>query len=575
MVSGGRFRGGTFQRRSRPQRTDRTPPRENSTINDVLNDYKRDENLQDQTGAILEGLQQDSVVPYWLEPVGDSGFYVPPNEDVEPWDCDRWPDSPFCGGTGFDPLDLLTFSPYSITPTFAVNRDLSEICVTIQTNFFAIALPPSTFCYRAPWARPLPPRPEAPPAGSYPTNQPDPPPEWFPFDFEYEGGACVYIVKITSDRLAWEFAGTTNDTVDVTMGRPTGGYWVGTINSGRRYRIIVPGISATGGNFRGGTDFFTVESPDAERSNRPYVVDIVPHPNLAGSCPALPQYPTITTPPYQPGDPPDMCNCQEMEEMLRLLMLRVGTTSYPVTVPQSLVDTKADTEQQQSLTDLLFWTIKQMDGLAGQFPIEIEIKDADPSQSGDQARKVSIPNIAEGIAEMMGLNIKSSVNSDIHTSFLMRLAAEVIATKNAALVTQDYAKANASYLGYKGNTVKRTVDYAFNVTQLDNLEKILSETKKTIIGWQDEDKNTAQAYFERLMFAAGIIKEAFFRNNDDKDSLLSQIASVLGNNDQTSEQENESWREFLRAINNAESGFNRNSPITPKVIDPSINLDEL
>jgi hypothetical protein len=48
----------------------------------------------------------------------------------------------------------------------------------------------------------------------------------------------------------------------------------------------------------------------------------------------------------------------------------------------------------------------------------------------------------------------------------MRLASEVIATKNAALITQDYSKANAAFLGYKGNPARREIDYSFDPAKL-------------------------------------------------------------------------------------------------------------
>ena len=268
------------------------------------------------------------------------------------------------------------------------------------------------------------------------------------------------------------------------------------------------------------------------------------------------------------------CNTEEIEEMIRVIMLRLGTAQYPATVPANLADEEDETLQIENLTDLVGWGVRQMDAVVGQFPIDIEIKDADPSQSGNQTRKVKLPNLAEAIAEVYALSLRSGVGSDIHTSFLMRLAAEVIAIKNAALITQDYAKANASYLGYKGNTVRRKVNYAFNVTNLENLEKILQESEKAIIGWQDEDKNTVQAYLEKLMFVASIIKLTHFRSNKAVDGLVGELGNLLGIEEESEESEDESednWRAFLQEINNAQGGFNRNSPVKPEVIDPSVS----
>lgn len=266
---------------------------------------------------------------------------------------------------------------------------------------------------------------------------------------------------------------------------------------------------------------------------------------------------------------------QSVQEMLRIIMLRLGTTQYPATVPQNLTDKETTTQTVESLTDLLAWTVRQIDALMGQLPLEIEVKDIDPSQQGDQSRTVTLPNLAEYASEMYGLALRGAVNSDIHTNFLMRLAAELVATKNAAIVTQDYARANASYLGYKANTVKRKIQYAFDVTKLDNLQSILNTSEKNIVGWQDEDDNTVQAYLERLMFAAGIIKQAYFKPNSQIEDLSKQLENLLGVNSPQKQEDDqaaeEAWKVFLQELNSATGGFNRNSPTVPRVTDPTVS----
>jgi hypothetical protein len=133
----------------------------------------------------------------WLEPLGDTGLYVTPNEPVEPWDCTRWSGSPICstpisvdpsfigvptGGPvpvaltadpttlvpdifGISTRNVIRFSkPFSLSPEFS--QDGCDSCLTAGGTFFWIPIPEYDVCYRAQECRndPLPP----------------PPPPWLP-----------------------------------------------------------------------------------------------------------------------------------------------------------------------------------------------------------------------------------------------------------------------------------------------------------------------------------------------------------------------------------------------------------
>jgi len=429
MVSAARFRNGTFQRNQVLQR-DRPPLPQagNGSAGSLLDEYDRADWAQNQAEALEWGLQQEQITPGWLEPIGGTGLYISPNEPVDPTDCDRYPNSPYCSGSGVDPFALASLSPVGTDITFTANRNGTEFCVRLDTSLFAVSLPPLDVCYRTPDARPFQPPPPPPNRGTQTTQ--DLPPQFFPFDFAYEPGACFYELRFKGK--SGSFDGPQDDFGTMIMGRPTaGGYWVWTINDRRRWRLVVPGVGYDGSTFNGGTDYFTYHENFAIP---PSAVGIRPLSILPNVCPAIEPPPNYRNLP-QPtgGNPMSCCNTAEIEEMLRVIMLRLGTAQYPATVPESLTDTETATTQIENITDFLGWTVRQIDALTGQFPIEVEIKDADPSESGNQTRKVKLPNLAESIAEIYALSLRSGVNSDIHTSFLMRLAAEIISTKNAAL----------------------------------------------------------------------------------------------------------------------------------------------
>jgi len=95
------------------------------------------------------------------------------------------------------------------------------------------------------------------------------------------------------------------------------------------------------------------------------------------------------------------------------------------------------------------------------------------------------------------------------------------------------------------------------------------------VGWQDDDNDTVQSYLENLMFAANIIKLTHFKSSNAVGGLVSELGNLLGFPETASEEnEDESeddWRAFLQEINSENGGFNRNSPIKPEVIDPSVS----
>lgn len=259
--------------------------------------------------------------------------------------------------------------------------------------------------------------------------------------------------------------------------------------------------------------------------------------------------------------------------ILNKLGRRVGLDAYPIEVPEALLQGQGDKViKLQSNAEFLYWIVTQMDGLIGQFPIDIEVKDIDPLKAGDQKKTITLPNIAEAIAELYGLTIKSSVNQEVELNMLLRLAAETIATKNAAVVTQDYARANANFLGYKGNFKPRELQYNFDFSgaNLDPkskepvvLENLLKTVTGYVQGWQLEDKETVVGFLQKLMFSAGIIKAVFFRGKGNQKELNRELNSMAG--DDKAQQDR--YEAFIKEINDPNSKYNKESGDKPEIKD--------
>lgn len=258
--------------------------------------------------------------------------------------------------------------------------------------------------------------------------------------------------------------------------------------------------------------------------------------------------------------------------MVNSLVRRLGVNRYPIEVPESLLTGQGDKIQRlENQAEYLFWLTQQLDALVGEFPIRIDVKDIDPLKAGDQNKTIMLPNIAEAIAEMYGLTLKSSVNQEVELNMLLRLAAEVIATKNGVIVAQDYSRANAQFLGYKGNYKARENLYNFdfgsvNLTDPKNqqpiiLEKLLVTQKGYVQGWECEDKETAVGFLQKLMFSAGIIKAVFFRGKNLTKQLNTE-ASSMAQDEKTQEKD---WLNFLQKLNNPNSVYNEKTQDKPEI----------
>lgn len=259
--------------------------------------------------------------------------------------------------------------------------------------------------------------------------------------------------------------------------------------------------------------------------------------------------------------------------IVNLLAKRIGVNDYPIEVPASLLSDDNDdkTYKLQSNAEYLFWLTTQIDKLVGEFPIDIEVKDADPIKAGEQPMKIRIPNIAEAIAEIYGLAFKSSVNQEVELNMLLRLALETTHAKNAAIIAQDYARGNAKFLGYQGNTKGRHVDYNFDFTDVNasqkdqnkqlNLESLLKNSKAWIQGWENDDSETAVNFLRKLMFSAGIIKSVFFRDKKQSKAVVENIKAMQ----KQAKAQDDDWVQFLKDINDPNSKYNVGSTEKPDI----------
>lgn len=187
-----------------------------------------------------------------------------------------------------------------------------------------------------------------------------------------------------------------------------------------------------------------------------------------------------------------------------VIYARGGYGRFPAKVPQSLVKDRAAGEMT-TLEDAMSWQewlIKQIDGMVGQFPVQLKLKDKEGRVS-----TVELKNIAEAFAETTGLLLAIAADSDFAAQIAMKATLEAARGANAAIVTQDYARAIAQYLGFKANQKERRVKVSFTPGAEDK-DTFLEPSESKLVGYQLEQDETLQVALNRLLLAAGIIQAA-------------------------------------------------------------------
>ncbi len=556
----------------------------------------------------------DKPIKDWLEPVGpkDWNLYQSPTKAVDPWDCEKWPDSPYCGGK------VLNKDWLGLDPSFSKNK--CETCITITPTFIKFGLPPYTICKRSSDPACQAPEPTGPTTG----RQLNKLPKGSPVPNRCSDGQKFTLVLYQSNvSFNWWLAkgqdwkwrvSYRNLEALLTYTPYKYGYFergniydenffsnANQIENGPGYCIVLVYLTAYFGNLShdsatgqiqfNGDNIRSKTCVARVRFRRQYqdinyygygddgtVVSIPAFPVVAPAFDVrstvdfagwdlspCPQGDNYEPPPQRDTEeePPDdgMC-CKETTELLRLIAKRLGTDQFPAKVPTTLFDSKDDDKGKsiESLTELTGWFIEQVDGLVGQWPSTIEVKDIDPTTQGDQTRKFVYPNISEALTEVLTMSIKQSVDADVTIEFLMRMVSELLSMKNLEVSNESYLKAISDFLGFRFNFRPIEVRYAFDPENLDSLQGIFNDATKYVQGISAEEKESALGYLQKAAFAAGIIKAVHFRSLKD----IGKITGQFGFKDGKGVDADKEFIQWIRDVNNPQSPANKDQP-TPNV----------
>jgi len=260
------------------------------------------------------------------------------------------------------------------------------------------------------------------------------------------------------------------------------------------------------------------------------------------------------------------------DALLRKILKKVEeidkkTGIFPFNLPSSLISKDkgflgnllpSGTVEIKSHVDMWEQWIKYFDEIVGQFEIPIEIKDSDPLKPGDQPVGIKIPNIAEGIAEMLGLLLQISANSETANALLIKNLIEAGSAKQQGFTTFSYTKAIADYLDFKREEKTAPMQLAFTPNS-DSLEAFNKESKvqTDVIEVHDKEQDFSVSLAKLLRSAA--LLEAVYLKRFKKDSdigrelvkLIKEKSQAYTDiNKKNNEKDDTNWNQFLENVEN-------------------------
>lgn len=510
------------------------------------------------------------------------------NKAADPLDCEAWPNSPYC--------DIA--STFDVGNVAGVGIDISAnscgVVVRATPTLFWLTMAPATVIYRrdTPECRP-----------EVPT--PAPPPEPFSFGFRpYKFGhwGCIYRIRVRTSITPQEGANwlTTVDDWNTDFFGPLEGfdtiYTKYTYDSGRVLYV---------GGFRvwahGRAAFYPFGYGDAERPlNNPSwaptnVWDRGVHsplleaqeiqfevisleeihggqmawtpgrdPNLGAKVAFNQQncrkWKQLPPPPLPYLEDPGMCNCKQMEQDLKQIKRLLGADKGGWKLPKSLSGRSTESVSHDNYADLMVWFAGQMSALLGDTEIVITQKDSSLLEEGNQERQLKFENLAEAMADALGLLLENQAKVDaIYRAAAQGLAQAGVAATSAAKGLE-YLEDLVDFLDYE--TEEKSFDFPlFFTPDKDAPHEALKPSTAKLVYQSFTGKRSFNSFRFTMEQCAAIIRAVYWQRVDE--DSMSRFKGSLDTLRQNANSENEGDLDtFLERI---EQGF----PEVPGNVDQS------
>lgn len=216
--------------------------------------------------------------------------------------------------------------------------------------------------------------------------------------------------------------------------------------------------------------------------------------------------------------------CKIVKKLAKIM----AVDKFPASLPKSILaktnsSGKVIEEGQVKIPDyaeLFGWYIDQFDKIMGQWTVDIKVKDVDPLTPGNQEQTITLPNLAEAIAEIYGLLLQQNINSTVALNFESRTLSEAGLTRQAAIKAFRAIETIIDYIGIDVIEKEELIQHSFDPNG-ETLDEILGDEpeKAPIKVYEFDYKNgiTLKTALQDLAVSANIIKGVFAKRLDSSD----------------------------------------------------------
>lgn len=292
---------------------------------------------------------------------------------------------------------------------------------------------------------------------------------------------------------------------------------------------------------------------------------------------------------------PKAFEVKSLPELLAALVsvtyVRSGQYRFPSAVADSIVTANDGGflsgifggNSTQNLTDQQAyqqWFLEQFDAVLGKWQQEIEIIDTDLEQAGNQSAKITLPNVAESMAEIVMQLYEVKSLADVLVNFASRTALEQAAIKAEVFKTQALADVTVDFLGCKTRDKKVDMPLLYTLTAADgenpsegnlksrnSLPRLLEQSKKSIVISELAQSQNLQGDLVLLRRIDAILRANLTKNFGNGQNMSAKILEMLRDASKlldldigvTPEQAEQDRNDFSTFIEEVERGFTEQS----------------
>ena len=240
-----------------------------------------------------------------------------------------------------------------------------------------------------------------------------------------------------------------------------------------------------------------------------------------------------------PNPPPRKMNmdgcCCESTKLLREIHKRLGISKFPGKLPETIIQETPEEGVEpaepaqvpiEDFVDLLDWQFQRDDERWGKWQVELDIKDSDITQEGDQKKQIKLPNLAESVAEFQGQLLSIMTNVDALVALQIKTLAEAGMSRQEAIKGYLAAKAIIKYMAFKSSEIDVPVPMTFTAGA-ETISELLVESEGHIKGTEYAEKETLRDVQLDLLQAAAIIRAVHWQRFDTKSDTKAQLLSIL------------------------------------------------